>query len=231
MCQQTDLDLIRRIRTGIDGQAIEELVIKYLPMVRHIVKNQNTPPSEFDDFFQEGAVGLLKAIEQYDFENYQIKFSTFAYICILRRIYNKIKQNYTKKALMVSGSISLNCPLYDDGTAALVNWIPGNSEEPFGVIERDWVNERLDKVLKSYLSPLEYTVARLLLKGYSLGEIQCDLNLPLKVIDNARTRFRLKLKKVISQYGSLLNPNIPMKTRKRKDLAIGLRQTGIRHRL
>jgi len=83
---------------------------------------------------------------------------------------------------------------------------------------------QLKAVLKAYLSPLEYDVVLRIIWGYSLGEIQEDLKLPAKVIDNARTRSRLKLKKVIMEYGSLLSPKIPLKTRKRHDLTLALRK-------
>lgn len=223
MCQQTDLELIQKIRSGSEPSAKETLVEKYLPMVRHIVRNQNTPSADFEDFLQEGAVGLLKAIDQYDYLRYQIKFSTFAYICILRRIYNKIKQNYTKKALFESSSLSLNYSV-DAASRPLIHSVADLGDEPFVYVERDWMAAQLNAVLKAYLSPLEYDVVLRVIRGYTLGEIQQELKLPAKVIDNARTRSRLKLKKVIMEYGSLLSPKIPLKTRKRHDLALGLRR-------
>ena len=76
--------------------------------------------------------------------------------------------------------------------------------------------------MQAYLSPVEYQVIKLLLNGYHSNEIREELGLSLKVIDNARTRVKLKLKKVLLRYGSLLNPQLPLKTRKRKDLAIQL---------
>lgn len=223
MCQQTDLELIQKIRSGSEPAAKETLVEKYLPMVRHIVRNQNTPSADFEDFLQEGAVGLLKAIDQYDYLRYRIKFSTFAYICILRRIYNKIKQNYTKKALFEANSLSLNYSV-DAASRQLIQSVADLGEEPFVYVERDWMANQLKAVLKAYLSPLEYDVVLRIIWGYSLGEIQEDLKLPAKVIDNARTRSRLKLKKVIMEYGSLLSPKIPLKTRKRHDLTLALRK-------
>lgn len=222
MSQQRDLALLVRIRSGGEFRAKEELVEKYLPMIRYIVKNQNQAAAEYDDCFQEGALGLLKAIEQYNYERYTVKFSTFAYICILRRIYNKIKQNYTKKTMLLTGAVSLDSPCYEDSDRTLLQAIPGNGEDPLEGLEREWHNKRLKLVLQAYLSPLEFEVVQLLLKGYGLLEIEKILGIPSKVVDNARTRSRLKLKKLVLRYGSLVDPGIPMKTRKRNDLAMAL---------
>ena len=218
--QENDLALLRRIRTERDLDCREEMVKKYLPMVRHIVKHQNVPWPDFDDYIQEGTIGLLKAIDEYDSEHYPIKFSTFAYICITRRIYNALKQAYGRKILPSNQIISLNSFLNEEDSRTLIDSIPDLSSEPSTQIEEALVGQYLKTVLEAYLSPVEYRVVQLIWNGYNLNEIHCTLALSHKVIDNARTRARLKLRKVLFEYGSLSDPRMPMKTRKRKDLAI-----------
>jgi len=222
MNQEKDLFFIERIRSHNDAAAKEELVSKYLPMIRHIVRNQSSLKIDYEDYFQEGAIGLLKAIEEYDSEHYDIKFSTFAYICILRRIYNIIKQSFTKKALFISRTLSLNANFSEDDSRTLLDWVTDSAFEPFARIENDWIGSTIDRVLKVYLSPVEYTVVKLMLQDYSLTDIQEKLGFSSKVVDNARTRAKLKLKKVLFHYGSFLNPEIPLKARKRSDLAMQL---------
>jgi RNA polymerase sigma-H factor len=222
MNQEKDLFLIEQIRSYNDPAAKEELVKKYLPMIRHILKNQNTVGFDYEDYLQEGAIGLLKAIEEYDSVHYSIKFSTFAYICILRRIYNTIKQSLTKKALLTTRALSLNATLSEDDSRTILDGVADNSGEPFAQIEDDWIGRKIDLIIRVYLSPVEYRVVKLILQDYTLSDIQKQLALSIKVIDNARTRARLKLKKVLFRYGSFLNPEIPLKTRKRKDLAMRL---------
>ncbi|TCL58304.1 RNA polymerase sigma-30 (SigH) subunit [Hydrogenispora ethanolica] len=222
MNQLLDLSLISRIRTGQDTQAKEELVKKYLPMVRHIVKIQSPSFNEFEDYFQEGSIGLLKAIDEYDPDNYPIKFSTFAYICILRRIYNLIKQSMSKKAIFSAKALSLNIQLNGEDSRTLLDSIPAEEPEPFLQVENEWIVQKLAIVLEAHLSPVEYQVIQMLLNGLTIHEIQQHLRLSMKAVDNARTRARIKLKKILFQYGSLLNPKIPLKARKRKDLSIHL---------
>lgn len=220
MNQQVDQDLIRRIRNG-DELAKEDLIRKYLPMVRFIVKKHHTPPADFDDYCQEGTIGLLKAITEYDADRYPIKFSTFAYICILRRIYNLIKSTMSRKNRFPNTMLSLNYSFDREDHRTLLDSIAGvDTAEPFAQIDDAWMVQQLDTVLQVYLSPVEYKVIRQILSGYSLGEIQTALSLSMKAVDNARTRARIKLKRILFHYGSLLNPNLPLKTRKRRDLQL-----------
>lgn len=218
MNQQIDLTLIHKIRFNCDMDAKDKLVLKYLPMVRHLVKNYHPSLADFDDFSQEGAIGLLKAIEEYNPDRFQVKFSTFAYICINRRIFNAFRHIRNKTLPAPGNTLSLFQNFDEVGNLTLIDLLDSQTDEPFYLIEKEWVNQTLDSVLKIHLSPIEYQVIKGIIAGDNQGEIQITLALPPKVIDNARTRARSKLRKIIEAYGSLLNPNIPQKVRKRKDL-------------
>ena len=221
MGQENDLRLIKRFRTDHDVYSREELIINYLPMIWHILKNYHFPVTDLEDYFQEGAIGLLKAVEQYDPEHFSIKFSTFAYICILRRIINAFKKASGKKAFLQEKIFSLNAFINpEDESGTWLDVIPDLRCEPFSEVENHWMEQTLQAVLEAYLSPVECQVVRMILSGYTIKDIQQKLSLALKVVDNARTRARLKLGKILFRYGSLLNPEIPLKPRKRVDLAI-----------
>lgn len=221
MNQDNDLRLIERFRVDQDACSREELVAKYLPMIRHILKNYHIPVMDRDDFFQEGAIGLLNAVEQYDPEHFSIKFSSFAYICILRRIFNAFKSFSGKKAALRIKILSLNAFVNpEDESGTWLDVLPDISFEPFMEVENHWMEQTLEAVLEAYLSPVECQVVRMILNGYTVKDIQLQLSLSLKAVDNARTRARLKLRKILFRYGSLLNPEIPLKPRKRADLAI-----------
>jgi len=220
MEHQNDFDLIKEIRSSKGSVAQEKLIKKYLPMVKYIVKNQHVPPVDFEDYFQEGMIGLFKAIKEFDPEHFSNKFSTFAYICIQRRIFSAKKQVCGKEYIF-QPSFSQNV-LYNDDSYNQIEAIPDFSMEPFLQIEEKLMREEISTVLKTYLSPIEYYVLWMTISDYHLKEIHEILDLPVKVIDNARTRARLKLKKVLYKYGSLLNPKIPMETRKRRDRSIRL---------
>lgn len=222
MNQRKDLELIHKIRANCDMASKDELVLKYLPMVRHIVKTRHPSQADFDDLYQEGAIGLLKAIEKYNPQRFQVKFSTFAYICIARRVSNIFRRN-RNKMIPANGNVLSFFQSGDNcSSRKLIDFLASRLDEPFNFIEREWINQKLDSILKLYLSPIEYQVMKGVIAGDNHGEIQISLALSSKVIDNARTRARSKLRRIIERYGSLLNPDLPQNVRKRKDLSINL---------
>jgi len=216
--QQRDLALLARIRAG-DGAAKEELVEKYIPMVKHIVRHHYASFLEFDDLMQEGLIGLLGAIEEYKPHQYDIKFSSFAYLCILRKVYNAIKQTNSNKHKALNDAISLYSYLSaDDSRTVLERCDDASQQDPLESVAEKLTSQYLWRLLRSHLSLLEYTVFRLLLQGYTVSEIERLIGVSPKVVDNARTRVRLKLRRLVEQYGSLLDPRVPAAGRRRKDL-------------
>lgn len=219
--QRLDLELLAKIKSGQDRRAKEELVIKYLPMVKYIVKRKCNSGSEFEDLIQEGLIGLLKAIENYDGQQYAVKFSTFAYICILRKMLNIQKYYSSLKYQMTSQAIPLSGSSGGNESRNLLELVTNQmAQDPLELVLQKFSRYRLGQVLKAYLSTVEYTVFFLYLQGLTCSEIGEILELDSKVVDNAKTRARLKLQKIVEQYGSLLNPQIPLETRKRMDLAM-----------
>lgn len=217
--QKRDLHLIERARHG-DRTAQEELVRKYTPLVRHIVRNYYARFLEFDDLMQEGMIGLLHAIREYDGERFDVKFSSFAYICVIRKVYNVIKHTNGTKHRMLNDAVSLFNFVNLDETRIVLDVVASEDAEvdPEQVVEQQYVSARVEQVLRTHLSVLEYRVIRMLLAGYTYSDIEHELGVSPKVIDNARTRVRLKLKRILQKYGSLLSPKVPQKTRQRKDL-------------
>ena len=188
--QSVDLELIRRIRAN-EEEAREDLVTKYVPMVKYIIRNYYSSFLDYEDLLQEGLIGLLNAIEEYKPEEYDVKFSTFAYICIIRRIYNVIKHTSGNKHRLLNEATSLQTPVgLDEKRMIIDSWKIG----PIRWIRRNTRRE-VDKrhnraVLKNHLSLLEYAVITRLLQGYTASEIEEEMGIGLKVIDNARTRVK-----------------------------------------
>ncbi|MEL7601985.1 MAG: SigB/SigF/SigG family RNA polymerase sigma factor [Bacillota bacterium] len=70
------LALIRRAQAGEEA-AMEGLVKHNTALVKSIVKKYLGRGVEFDDLFQIGCLGLVKAIQNYD-EQFNVRFSTYA---------------------------------------------------------------------------------------------------------------------------------------------------------
>ena len=70
------MDLLLRAKNG-DKKAGELLVQENLGLVGSVVKRFENRGYEREDLFQIGAIGLMKAIEKFDF-SYEVRFSTYA---------------------------------------------------------------------------------------------------------------------------------------------------------
>ena len=70
------MELLLRAKKG-DKEAGELLVQENLGLVGSVVKRFENRGYERDDLFQIGAIGLMKAIEKFDF-SYEVRFSTYA---------------------------------------------------------------------------------------------------------------------------------------------------------
>lgn len=68
-----------------DMAAREELVRENLALVKYIVKRFTGRGAEYEDLFQYGCMGLLKAVDRFD-PTYPVRFSTYAVPVIMGEI-------------------------------------------------------------------------------------------------------------------------------------------------
>ncbi len=72
---QTTLELLKNAQAGDDG-AKEKLIEENIPLIKSIVKRFKGR-LEYDDLIQLGAMGFVKAMQNFDVE-YGVRFSTYA---------------------------------------------------------------------------------------------------------------------------------------------------------
>lgn len=77
-------ELVTKAQAG-DQQAKETILESNLNLVRSIVHRFTNRGYEWDDLFQIGCIGLIKAIERFDL-NFSVKFSTYAVPMIIGEI-------------------------------------------------------------------------------------------------------------------------------------------------
>jgi RNA polymerase sigma-B factor len=70
-------ELFERYRRGHERPLRDALVVRFLPLVRHLASRYHYTSEPFDDLMQAGSIGLLKAIERYDPER-GAAFASFA---------------------------------------------------------------------------------------------------------------------------------------------------------
>lgn len=77
-------ELIAKAQTG-DGNARETLINCNLKLVFNLVQRFANRGYEIEDLFQIGVIGLMKAVDKFDF-TYEVKFSTYAVPMIIGEI-------------------------------------------------------------------------------------------------------------------------------------------------
>lgn len=66
-------------------RAREELVEENLPLIHYVLKRFRDRNAEYEDLFQYGCIGLMKAIDRFD-PAYNVRFSTYAVPIILGEV-------------------------------------------------------------------------------------------------------------------------------------------------
>jgi RNA polymerase sporulation-specific sigma factor len=85
------MELIKKSHAG-DYEARDALVCGNLKLVLSVIKKFNNRGENLDDLFQVGCLGLLKAIDNFDF-SHGVRFSTYAVPMIIGEIRRYLRDN------------------------------------------------------------------------------------------------------------------------------------------
>ena len=187
---ESDNRLLNLVLNG-DREAEEVLVERYMRLVRTCARPLFLAGGDNGDLVQEGMLGLLSAIRQFDPSD-GTSFRTFAEHCIRMRLYSAIKSASRLKHLPLNQGVSLE-QLSEDSPmqlSAIPDVLRCDPEEMVLARER---TEELYSELAQCLSKLEKQVLDLYLDGLSYREIASLLGKEEKAIDNAVQRIRRKL--------------------------------------
>ncbi len=93
--------LLQRSRNG-DRYAREELIEGNLRLVLSVLQRFNPRGESMDDLFQVGCIGLIKAIDNFDAEQHDVRFSTYGVPMIAGEIRRYLRDN---SAVRISRSV------------------------------------------------------------------------------------------------------------------------------
>ncbi len=196
-----DEELVRLSRDN--SQAMEYLLNKYKGVVLSCSKSLFILGGDNQDLVQEGMIGLFKAIRDFD-EHKNIKFSTFAQICVKRNIYTAITNSNSPKNEPLNKGLSISHTDSSDDDDYLKNL----STDDLGLSEiynpEDNVinKEKYDEIIafmSRELSKLEYQVMDLYIIGLTTAEIAKVLGKNEKTTDNAFQRAKNKIRKYLEE--------------------------------
>ena len=195
----TDEELIGRIQNN-DKNALDFLLGKYKELVYMKSSKYFIIGAERDDIFQEGMIGLYKAIQSFK-EDKQNSFKTFANMCIERQLITAIKTSNRQKHMPLNSYLSLNTSSYeeDDNEKTLLDVLNNKmAEDPLDTLTKKEYYSNVENAIDKSLSDFEKQVLKKFIKGDSYVKIAKDLESPVKSVDNAIQRIRKKALKNIT---------------------------------
>lgn len=182
-----------------DVRAQEYIISKYEGFVKAKAKSYFLIGADKEDIYQEGMIGLYKAIRDINFEK-ATTFKAFAELCVTRQIITAIKTATRQKHIPLNTYVSLNKPVSDDESDRTLLDILSSikvsdpEELVIGQEQKKLIEDEIERVL----SDLEKEVFQSYLDGKSYQEIACDLDVQAKSIDNALQRVKRKLEKCLA---------------------------------
>ena len=194
---ESEEEIVEAAKKG-NKRAQELIISKYENFVKSKAKSYFLIGADKEDIYQEGMIGLYKAIRDFNREK-STSFRAFAELCITRQIITAIKTATRQKHIPLNTYISLNKPVSEEESdRTLLDIISSiKTTDPEELIisqeQKAFMEEEINKVL----SDLEIQVLQSYLEGKSYQEIACDLDRHSKSIDNALQRVKKKLEKCL----------------------------------
>ena len=189
----TDEQLAIMAREG--SETAEEILIeKYKGLVRMKARAYFMVGAEPEDVVQEGMIGLVKAIRNFD-AGRDASFKTFASTCINNQIIKAIRKAERVKNQPLNDAISLNDQVGDGEEGLTIGDIlrASMSDEPEEKLIYEESLSMLGDLSQKTFSPLETQVLRGKIQGKTYQEIARELGKSPKTIDNALQRIRKKI--------------------------------------
>ena len=197
--RMTDEQLLCDYKNG-NQEIMDYLMVKYKSMVRKKARAMYLLGGENEDLIQEGMIGLIKAVRDFDVTQ-KTSFSSFAELCVSRQMYSAIEASNRKKHLPLNSYVSL----YEDSeqvgegrSLPLIDTIESSKEnDPEVLYFGKEYTEAFAEQLKELLSPLENHVLYLHLMGTDYRTIAELLGKSPKSVANALQRIKTKAQKIL----------------------------------
>lgn len=170
--------------------AIENLLNKYKSLVSIISRQYFLVGGDAEDLFQEGMIGLYKAIITFK-ENQN--FYKFAKLCIERQIQTAVKTANRLKFKPLNEALFYFNNTVDNSAKETEFTLISNELGPDEKIIEKEKYLSFNRKIDSSLTKLEKLVLKLYLEGLSYNEISLKINKPKKSVDNALIRIKSKI--------------------------------------
>lgn len=183
----TNEELVEMYHDG-DESALHELIEQNKKLIFRIACKYSvceTASIDYEDLFQEGAMGLIAAAQKYNFDiENKAAFSTYAVYWIRQKISRFIKYRGT------NNESSLNVPVGDDGEGEKIDFI-SDEEEGFMKIEDTIYWQELHQELEDAMNEvLKLRQKQILYLRYGYDGKPCSLQETGDIMGVTRERIR-----------------------------------------
>ena len=199
--ENPEIQLAAEAQAG-DALAEETLIRNYSGIVYKKAKAYFMAGADIEDVVQEGMIGLLKAVRNYDADK-NASFGTFAERCVTNQIISAIRSADRIKHKPLNTSVSLSRPVGPDGKSSDTAESGGITlGDTLGTNPADGPDELLIiKDVAYYIlnngdnifSDLEMKVLNEYIKGFTTAQIAERLGKSNKSVDNALQRTKKKV--------------------------------------
>ena len=194
----SDMELHAMYLSG-DVNAGNELVLRYRRLVKICIRPYFLAGGDSEDLLQEGMIGLLSAIREYDPDGGS-SFRSFAELCIRRRVISAARSASRQKHAPLNDGLSLEQLQSGESQQVFEHVLVPSAEEL--VLDKTWTDDFI-AANSRFLSEFEADILMDYLSGSSYAEMAQRAGRSEKSIDNAIQRIRKKLARHVSFPGDL----------------------------
>lgn len=186
-----------------DDDALRQIYEESRDMLRGKANLYFMVGADRDDVIQEGMIGLLGAIRTFD-PAAGASFKTFAELCVKRRIINAVKMAGRKKHGPLNDSISFDVSSSDVGERSgaktrIEDHIAASSAtDPEEIVLLADLLVFVESNAPALFSQMEREIWEKYAQGNNATQIAAQLNKSPKSVDNALTRIKGKIEKLVS---------------------------------
>ena len=204
---KVNLDELAILAKGGDEEAFRLIYDESREMLRSKANLYFMVGADRDDVMQEGMIGLFSAIRTFD-PKAGASFKTFSEFCVKRRIINAVKMAGRQKHKPLNESLSIDAVSDDQegkrkrpGMASIEETLqaPSTTDPEEILILADLLGY-VESNANALFSEMERTVWKAYSQGLGTGQIAEKLNKPYKSVENALTRIKGKIEKLVSLY-------------------------------
>ena len=187
-----DYELVYQVKEH-DEVAYGILLDKYSHLVdmlaKKYIKNNSNIGLEYEDLYQEGMVGIIKALD--DYNESDTLFYTYASLCAKREMDKTLLYYKRKKHMVLNESISMEQRINGESDLFLKDTLASDYN-----LEEDYENyDKCKKIMnfKYELDLLDSSIFELRANGFSVREISILLGITYKAVDYRMRKIRKKI--------------------------------------